>query len=85
MKMLTDQEIQDLIASPKRITSRSPAKDYAENDGHRRGTLVLENLKGEEGLFEVFIRQNSQFIENYSIGLCYQTKIRHLNSITLAR
>ena len=83
--MLTDPEIQALVTSPKRITRRNPARGYAEENGHRRCSLVMECVEGEGGSFTVFVRQNSQFIENYSIGLRWQTGNRDWGSITLVR
>ena len=83
--MLTDPEIQELIASPKRITRRTPANGYAEQDGSRRCSLDLENIDEEGESFTVFIRQNSRFIENYSIGLRWRTGSRDLGSLTLVR
>lgn len=82
---MTDQEIQELIRSPKKIKKREPARGYNEKDGHRRCNLVLEDNSGDEKAFSVFIRQNSVFIENFSIGLVYQTKDKTLGSITLVR
>ncbi len=81
--MLTDQAIQDLIRSPKEIKRKVPNTGYKEENHHKRCALTLQNQKGES--FWVFIRQNNNFIENYSIGLRYQTNNRELGSITLVR
>ncbi len=84
--MLTDQEIQDLIRSPKEIKEKIPVRGYKEENGHRRCNLKLESTEDEEvKLFSVFIRQNSFFLENFSIGLRYQTNDRMLGSVTLVR
>ena len=83
--MLTDNEIQGLIASSKLITNKSPARSYREEDGYRRGSLTLESVGEEKERFSVFIRQNIRFIENYSIGLRYQTQNKDLGSVTLIR
>ena len=84
--MLTDQEIQDLIRSPKEIKEKIPIREYKEENGHRRCNLKLETIEDEEvKFFSVFIRQNSFFLENFSIGLRYQTNDRMLGSVTLVR
>ena len=84
--MLTDQEIQDLIRSPKEIKEKIPVRGYKEEHGHRRCNLKLESTEDKEiKLFSVFIRQNSFFLENFSIGLRYQTNDRMLGSVTLVR
>ena len=83
--MLTNDEIQGLITTPKKITDKSPARSYREEDGYRRGSLTLESVGSEIERFSVFIRQNIQFIENYSIGLRYQIKDKDLGSVTLIR
>ena len=84
--MLTDQEIQDLIRSPKEIKEKIPVRGYKEDYGHRRCNLKLESTEDEEAkLFSVFILQNSFFLENFSIGLRYQTNDRMLGSVTLVR
>lgn len=60
--MLTDQEIQDLIKSPKEIKEKIPVRGYKEENGHRRCNLKLESTEEDEvKLFSVFIRQNSFF------------------------
>lgn len=83
--MLTDEEIGELIASRKKITSKSPAKGYQEESGSRRCSLALEGVDAEKRLFSVFIRQNSQFMENYSIGLRHATQNKNFGSVTLVR
>ncbi len=84
--MLTDQEIQDLIRSPKEIKEKIPVGGYKEENGHRRCNLKLESTEEDEvKLFSVFVRQNSYFLENFSIGLRYQTNDSVLGTITLVR
>ena len=83
--MLTDQDIGNLIAEPKRITAKDPARGYREEKGHRRCDLELESLTNGEDRFEVFIRQNSQFIENFSLGLKYLNRGAIPRSFTLVR
>ena len=82
---MTDQQIFDLIACPKRIVKRQPVRGYQTGNGHKRCDLDLQAANGRGGTFRVFIRQNTEFIENFSIGLRYQTSDRRLGLITLAR
>ena len=82
---MTDQQIADLIACPKRIVSRQPARGCQAGNGHKRCDLDLLAVNGRGRICKVFIRQNAEFIENFSIGLRYQTGDRRLGLITLAR
>lgn len=81
----TDDQIRQLIACPKRITRRQPAQGYRPDNRQRRCDLDLQSVNGGGGLFEVFIRQSTEFIENFSVGLRYQTDSAAPGSITLAR
>ncbi len=83
--MLTDEGIQDLIALPKRITSKAPANGYREQGNHIRCDLELEAVVPNDSDFTIFIRRHTRFIENYSIGLRYRTDDRALGNITLVR
>ena len=84
--ILTDEQIQELLDIPKAITKKTPARErYKEENSQRRGDLDLEALSDISVKFSVFIRQNSKFIENFSIGLRYQTNIKALGTITLIR
>ncbi len=83
--IFTDDEIKKLVAIPKKIKARSPARGYKEENGHKRCSLILEFSAKVGEAFSVFIRQNTQLIENYSIGLRYQTSDRVLGAITLVR
>ena len=67
--MLTDSEIADLISRPKRIVKKTPASGYLEESRNRRCDLELVSLEDDRCEFRVFIRQNTNFIENFSIGL----------------
>ena len=81
--MLTDQEIQALLVMPKAITHKQPATGYRDERFHRRCNLELTGADGEH--FEVFVRQHSMFIENYSIGLRYQTNEPPIGTVILIR
>lgn len=81
---MTEQEISDLIACPKTIVRREPAHSYRTEHRQRRCDLDLR-ADADGRAFEVFIRQNTEFIENYSVGLRFQTNLRPLGLITLTR
>lgn len=81
---MTDEQIQELIAVPKRIIGRSPAVDYREENGNRRCDLDMLDEDGNRE-FRVFVRQNVRFIRNFSIGLRYEAHEGNLTAITLAR
>lgn len=81
---MTDQEIERLIQLPKTVHSRKPAKGYREENRHRRCDLDLHSTPSEL-IFTVFIRQNIEFSENFSIGLRYKTGNSELGTVTLIR
>ena len=83
--MLTNEQINELIAVPKRIVSRSPVAGYREENRHSRCDLNLESESDGTLKFVVFIRQNLTFIENYSIGLRHDIGDPNLGYIVLAR
>ena len=83
--MLTDQQIQDLIAQPKAISRKEPARDYREENHQKRCDLVLRSIPEGVQTFTVFVRQNSIFIENFSIGLRYQANHSDVGTVTLTR
>ncbi len=82
---MTDQEILGLIACSKIIIRRQPVRGYRDDNLQSRCDLDLRAAAGDGGEFKVFIRQNTEFIENFSIGLRFQTRSRQLGLITLAR
>ena len=82
---MTDKEIQSLIKTPKEIKEKVPMKGYREENGYNRCDLQLESGGDKTKFFSIFVRQNSSFLENFSIGLRYQTKDKALGSITLVR
>ena len=83
--MLTDAEIARLIEEPKVIVKRTPMKGYQEAAGHRRCDLEMASTPPNSDVFTVFIRQNTTFIENFSIGLRYHTGDPALGTVTLIR
>lgn len=83
--MLTDNQIQELIAIPKSITLKEPASGYEETKTQRRCKLNAVTVSDESEKFEVFIRRHIRYIENFTIGLRYQTGDASLGAITLVR
>ena len=83
--MLTDQDIVNLIRTPKVIGIKTPASAYRQEHGHKRCDMDLQATSDDMKKFVVFIRQNDKFIENFSIGLRYQTGDNDLRTITLTR
>ena len=66
---LSNQEIEELIQCPKRITE-PPKKDMQLVNGHWRNDMKLQSIS-EMHEFSVFMRKNEDFEENFSIGLVY--------------
>ena len=83
--MLTDEQIQDLVNCSKTITKKEPARGYREDNRHLRCDLELSSIEESSTVFKVFIRQSTEFIENFSIGLLYSTNDPTLGTITLVR
>ena len=81
--MLKDFEIQALIETEKRIVHKDPVKGFRKEDRHHRCSLQLESVSEEKKKFKVFIRQSVEFIEDFSIGLRYETNLPLLKIITL--
>ena len=84
--MLTDADIADLISRPKRIVKKTPASGYTEKDQNRRCDLELVDIEDERSEYGVFIRQNTNFIENFTIGLSHRPQIdTTMRTLTLVR
>ena len=58
--MLTNQDIMNLIGTPKIIGARSPANAYRQEHGHKRCDIDLQATSDNSKKFEVFIRQNDK-------------------------
>ena len=82
--MLTDHEIEDLIAVPKAIVSKTPTIGYREVSGSNRCDLDLQADSVSDVKFRVFIRQSVRYIENFTVGLQYRNDRRY-GDITLLR
>ncbi len=83
--MLTANEIGRLIRVPKIIVSKTPKNAYEELHGHKRCGLQLrpELHARDVDTFSVFVRQNTEFLENFSIGLRYHASDASLGTVTL--
>ncbi|MBU0517541.1 hypothetical protein KKA00_02920 [bacterium] len=68
MPEYTDELIEQLIGCPKSIIE-PPRKEMKSEKGHLRNNMELRSDEGEK--FIVFMRMNSDFPENFSIGLEY--------------
>lgn len=66
----TDDSIRNLITCAKRVTE-PPAREFKEENRHRRKDMRLQSTDGEHRTFDVFIRQSLEFAEDFSLGLMY--------------
>ena len=59
--ILTDQHIQNLLAIPKKITKKTPAREaYKEVNNQKRCELELETPSDDGTKLSVFIRLHSK-------------------------
>ena len=72
MKDYTEEELESLISCGKQIVE-SPKKEMLIDRGHSRNGMKLKSIDGSHD-FEVYIRINEDFEENFSIGLAYFPK-----------
>ena len=70
--LLSDQEIEKLIACAKRIVE-PPKKEMQLESGHWRNDMKLQSDDGKYD-FSVFMRKDEDFEENFSIGLIYKPR-----------
>jgi len=68
MSTYTDDEITRLITCPKVITD-APRREMKKEHRHRRNDMAVVSDSNEA--FNVFIRQSTEFPEDFSIGLDY--------------
>lgn len=68
----TDKDLSQFIACPKKI-SQPPRIDMREDGAHLRNGMEFESTDGKHG-FRVFMRQNMDLPENFSIGMDYLPK-----------
>lgn len=72
MRDYTQGEIDRLISCPKRIVD-PPRQDMRREGGHLRNDMRLQPIEGP-GEFRVFIRINTHFKDNFSIGLAFNPR-----------
>lgn len=85
LPMLTNNQIDALVSAPKRITDRKPTEGYRLDRGHQRCDLELESIRDPKQRFAVFVRQNLEFVENFSVGLRYRSDHPRYKTLTLVR
>jgi len=87
VKLLTDSDIKKLILCPKMITDALPRKGMISDK--KSSIIKRKNLKliSQDGQyhFEIFMRQNTLLIEQFSIGLQFKSDERSIGNIILIR
>lgn len=73
MSIYTNQEIDQLIACPKRMLN-PPRKELKPEGAHLRQDFHLEALDETIGEFHVFLRKHAEYQENFTIGLTYRPR-----------
>lgn len=71
MALFSDTEIADLIDCPKQI-SDPPARSLRLIGADWRNDAKMVALDGTSRWFAIFMRQNEDFPENFSVGLRFQ-------------
>ena len=72
MSQFTQAELDQLIACAKEI-SEAPAKELWLDGAHWRNDAKLVASDETKGSFSLFLRKNSDFPENFSVGLIYNS------------
>lgn len=72
MKTFSDDDIMNLISCKKNVV-QPPRKDMKLDRASYRNDMQLESEDGSVR-FSVFMRRNQEFMENFSIGLCYHSR-----------
>jgi len=72
MGRYSQEELRELIECPKTIVY-PPRKEMTLDRGHLRNGMRLKSAENKHD-FSVFMRQNRDFVENFSIGLVYLPK-----------
>jgi hypothetical protein len=62
--------IDELISCEKKVVE-APAREFKEENRHRRKDMRLQDIRDEKRVFSVFIRQSLEFAEDFSLGLVY--------------
>jgi hypothetical protein len=71
--MFTISRIAELIMCDKQITD-APTRDFREEYRHRRKDFRLQAANDPKLSFSVFMRQSLEFVEDFSLGLVYQSE-----------
>lgn len=71
--MFTISRIDELIMCDKQITD-APTRDFREEYRHRRKDFRLQAANDPKLSFSVFMRQSLEFVEDFSLGLVYQSE-----------
>jgi len=69
MKTFTEEALAELISCPKQVVD-PPRREMRLDGKMKRNEMTLKSLDGKHQ-FHVFLRQNEDFPENFSIGLVY--------------
>ena len=83
MANFNQTEVEALISCPKEV-SEAPKREMKLDGAQKRNTAKLVALDGTNGEFTIFMRQNVDFPENFSIGLAYSPRDGR-ETITLLR
>ena len=67
----TEEILSELISCSKEIVE--PPKPFRDDRGYKKTNFTLHSIDQQYN-FYVFIRQNTQFVENFSIGIDYNPK-----------
>jgi len=70
MRTFTDEELADLMNCPKQVDD-PPKREMRLEGKMKRNDMTLKSTDGKHA-FRVFLRQNDDFPENFSVGLMYQ-------------
>jgi len=82
--MLSQSEINSLISCPKLVENAEPSKGMNTEKRSRRKNLDLKATQ-ERHAFRVFIRQSTELLEDFSIGLIYRSGDKEKGNIMLIR
>lgn len=70
---MKNEELQTLLNCPK-VISEKPKKAFSVRQGSEHNDFKLISIDNNELNFRVFMRKNSKFSENFSVGLEYIVK-----------
>lgn len=82
--MLTQDELNNLISCSKLVENAEPSRGMNTEKRSYRKNLDLKATQ-ERHLFRVFIRQSTELLEDFSIGLTYRSGDKEKGNIILIR